>query len=63
MFLHVEGMSCNHCKMAVEKAVLNVEGVTEVSVDLASKRVEIQGEADRRLVKTAIEAAGYQVVD
>jgi len=63
MLLHVEGMSCNHCKMAVEKAVLNVEGVTEVSVDLASKRVEIQGEADQRLVKTAIEAAGYQVID
>ncbi|HMK66174.1 MAG TPA: cation transporter, partial [Thermodesulfobacteriota bacterium] len=31
--LNVEGMKCMHCKMAVEKALKEVPGVTEVKVD------------------------------
>ncbi len=35
--LIVEGMMCNHCKASVEKALSNVEGVSNVNVDLAGK--------------------------
>lgn len=39
--LRVEGMSCNHCKMAVEKALRGVAGVSECSVDLGNKTVMV----------------------
>jgi copper chaperone len=61
--LKVEGMSCGHCKMAVEKALRTIEGVSGVQVDLAAKRVTISGHFDRDSVVKAIEDAGYDVVD
>ncbi|AEF93282.1 copper ion binding protein [Desulfotomaculum nigrificans CO-1-SRB] len=60
--LKVEGMSCNHCKMAVEKAVKAVAGVESVQVNLDKKEVVVNGSADRAQVAKAIEEAGYEVV-
>lgn len=37
----VEGMSCNHCKMSVEKAISAVPGVSACVVDLANKTATI----------------------
>ena len=37
MKVKIEGMSCNHCKMRVEKALKQVQGVDEVQVDLEGK--------------------------
>ncbi len=31
----ITGMSCNHCVMAVSKALKEIEGLEEVNVDLA----------------------------
>lgn len=42
----VEGMSCNHCKMSVEKAIKAVPGVTDCVVDLAAKTATITLNAD-----------------
>jgi copper chaperone len=39
--LTVEGMSCNHCKAAVKKALKKIEGVEEVNVDLVGKKVSV----------------------
>ena len=61
--IHVEGMMCNHCKMAVEKAVSGVPGVTGAEVDLAAKSVSFEGQADLAAVKKAITDAGYEVKD
>ncbi|HHV46144.1 MAG TPA: heavy-metal-associated domain-containing protein [Tissierellia bacterium] len=60
----VEGMSCNHCVMAVTKALKEVNGVSNVNVDLGSKKVEVEGENlnDAKL-KEAVEEAGYDVVE
>ena len=55
----IEGMSCNHCKAHVEKAIAAVEGVTSVTVDLASGRAEVAGTADAERIAAAVEAAGY----
>ncbi len=62
--LFVEGMSCNHCKMRVEKAAAEIEGVKNAQVSLEDKTLEFDG--DQALVdkvKKAVEEAGYQVVD
>ena len=55
----VTGMTCGHCQAAVEAEVGAVAGVTAVHVDLASGRVEVQGDADDAAVRAAIEEAGY----
>lgn len=60
----VEGMSCNHCAMAVTNALKELEGVTNVNVDLDNKKVEVEGAnlVDEQL-KEAVEEAGYDVVE
>ncbi len=42
----VNGMNCNHCKMAVEKALSGVAGVESAVVDLAAKQAVITLSAD-----------------
>jgi Cu+-exporting ATPase len=61
----VEGMTCNHCKMNVEKAALNLEFVKEAVVDLDRKelRVSFDGSgSDIETVKAAVREAGYTPV-
>lgn len=60
----VEGMSCGHCVNHVKNALEEVNGVTNVSVDLASKTAvfETSGDVKDGDVKFAIEDAGYEVV-
>ncbi len=59
--LHVPEMNCKHCKMTVENALKDVQGVDEVKIDLDSRMVGINGEASRASVTRAIENAGYAV--
>lgn len=57
----VPGMHCEHCKVSVETEVTAVPGVSEVTVDLKSKRVEVRGEPlDDAAIRVAIEEAGYE---
>lgn len=59
----VPTISCDHCKRTIEAAAGDVEGVTAAVVDIAAKTVEVRGQADPGLVRAAIEASGYKVVD
>ncbi|MFA4885302.1 MAG: copper chaperone CopZ [Desulfotomaculaceae bacterium] len=62
--LKVEGMSCGHCKAAVEKALKETNGVRDAEVNLTSKAVEVtydQDRVDRAGLVKAIEDAGYDV--
>lgn len=60
--LKIEGMSCNHCKMAVEKALKRVAGVTEATVDLGKQEAVVGGSAQRDALVKAVDEAGYKVV-
>ncbi|MDA8442713.1 MAG: cation transporter [Peptococcaceae bacterium] len=60
--LKVDGMTCMHCKMRVEKALKSVEGVTDAQVDLANKEAVVSGSATREDLAQAVAAAGYNVV-
>ncbi|CAM3432833.1 MULTISPECIES: copper ion binding protein [Brevibacillus] len=60
--LNVEGMSCNHCVMTIEKTLkeLGANG----KVDLAAKTVEVsyeEGAVTVESIKEAIEDQGYDV--
>lgn len=62
--LKVTGMSCMHCKAAVEKAVGAVPGVKTVEADFAGSKVVVSYEGDDNLlakVKGAITQTGYTV--
>ena len=63
--VNIEGMSCNHCKMSVEKAVGSIEGVTNVEVSLENKNAIVKSnvELDEDKIKNAIEEEGFKVVD
>ena len=62
--LLVEGMSCGHCEKAVRNALGELPEVKSVEVDLATKKVVVEGEGlvDDRL-REAIDEAGYEVVE
>ncbi|HZK85058.1 MAG TPA: heavy-metal-associated domain-containing protein [Desulfosporosinus sp.] len=57
--LKVEGMTCNHCKMRVEKALQGVSGVEGVQVDFAGNTAFVSGAADRAQLIKAVVEAGY----
>ena len=60
--LKIEGMTCNHCKMAVEKALQTVPGVDEAVVDLEKKQATVIGSAKREAMVKAVEEAEFTVV-
>jgi Cu+-exporting ATPase len=63
--LTVEGMSCGHCKAAVEKALKNVDGVDNAVVDLGSKTAEVtlSKEVSAEDLTNAVTEAGYEVTE
>jgi len=61
--LKVKGMTCQHCVMAVQKALAYLDGIQKTEVDLAKGEVRFQNPkgiaADK--IREAIETAGFQV--
>lgn len=63
--LNVQGMSCGHCVKAVEGSVGQLEGVSQVTVNLAEAKVEItynESQISLDKIKETIEDQGYDVV-
>jgi copper chaperone len=57
----VSGMSCGHCKAAVEGEVSRMPGVEFVEADLDTKLVLVRGEAlEDEALRAAIDEAGYE---
>ncbi len=55
----IEGMMCNHCRTNVEKALRNIEKVSNVVVDLASGTATVEGDASDATIISAITELGY----
>jgi copper chaperone len=60
----IKGMSCQHCVMAVTRALGALEGIQNVKVDLKTgvATYEEVKTVDHSLVAAAIKKAGYDVV-
>jgi copper chaperone len=59
----VDGMTCDHCRIAVGDEVTKVPGVASVDVDLDRGLVRVHGSAvDPAAVVAAIDEAGYEAV-
>jgi len=58
--LPVEGMTCAGCAGRVERALAAVPGVASASVNLATRRATVEGDAlDPAALRAAVEKAGY----
>jgi copper chaperone len=63
--LTVDGMSCQHCVHAIEKAIRSLAGIDSVDVSLEKKLVTVDfdpGVVNLESIKTAIDDQGYRVV-
>jgi len=56
----VPGISCGHCKTAIEGEVGAIPGVSSVDVDIDTKLVVVVGGTDAA-VRSAIDDAGYDI--
>ena len=56
----VPGISCDHCKRAIETEVSGLAAVESVDVDVEAKLVTVVG-GDDAAIRTAIDDAGYDV--
>ena len=58
----IEGMSCQHCVMAVKKALGGVPGILESNVQVGSASVKYDDtKIKKEDIETKIENAGYTV--
>ena len=57
--LHVIGMTCSHCVRAVTHAVTRVDSQAELQVDLAAKRIRVDGRSTAADLIRVLGPAGY----
>lgn len=58
--LKVSGMTCNHCVMAVTKALGKVPGVESADVSLEKAQAVVKGSADAQALLAAVKEEGYE---
>ncbi|MEB3753931.1 heavy metal translocating P-type ATPase [Acinetobacter sp. MD2(2019)] len=61
--LQIKGMTCASCVGRVEKALAKVEGVTQVSVNLATEQAHIESQIalDNETLEKAVNRAGFDI--
>ncbi len=59
----VTGMTCGHCVASVTEELSAVPGITGVTVDLPTGRVDVSSETplDDNAVRAAVQEAGYEI--
>jgi copper chaperone len=59
----VTGMTCGHCVASVTEEISEIDGVTDVAVDLPTGAVTVTSSKplDSADVRAAVEEAGYQL--
>jgi len=58
---HVSDMTCNHCKMRIEKAISSLKDIESVNINLDEKLVTVKGDAPEKDILQAIHDSGYSV--
>ena len=58
--LKIEGMTCNHCVMAVKNALESVPGTGNVKVDLEKGLATLESNANTADLISAVEEEGYK---
>lgn len=59
--LKIKGMSCQHCVGSVQKALEDINGLSQVSVDLEVGEATFKNEnVDREKITAAISRIGFE---
>lgn len=58
----ISGMDCASCALKIEKELYKLAEVKKVSVDFATGRATVEGEADWQEIEKIVEKFGYRVV-
>lgn len=64
--IKIKGMTCSACSRAVERSLGKMDGVSEVSVNLATEKAAIKYDPEKvslEEIKDRIKKAGYEPVD
>ena len=61
--VRVKGMSCQHCAKTVKKTLEEVDGITNVAVDLETGEVTFEETrpVDNELIREKVRKAGYEL--
>lgn len=61
--LKIEGMTCGHCVMSVQKELAKLLGVKVEKVEIGSASVQFdETKVDQAMLANAVQEAGYKVV-
>ncbi|MDX2428627.1 MAG: heavy metal translocating P-type ATPase [Xanthomonadales bacterium] len=60
--LKIDGMHCASCQRPIEKALRDTPGVSDVSVNLASREVNVDSTVSSDVLVAAIAGAGFEAV-
>lgn len=62
--IYINGMTCEHCVKRVTAALMELQGVEEVSISLAegTAEIKINAEIEDSEIIEAIDEAGYDVI-
>lgn len=63
--IKIKGMSCQHCVASVTKALSEIEGISNVQVNLENGEATYNEETTlpEETIKTSIANIGFEVVD
>ena len=62
--IHVEGMACGHCEIAIQEAVRKLPGVKKAKASKRKKQAVVEydeAQVDLGQITEAIEKTGYDV--
>lgn len=57
----VKEMKCNHCKANVEKAIMNLEGVSSVEINLIDGSVKVYGNVKEEDIIKTVKGIGFDI--
>src|SRR5262245_29659665 len=60
--MDIRGMTCATCVTRVERALSSIPGVDRAEVDFATGQARVEGTAPPGVLRSAVDAAGYEVV-
>ena len=63
--IYVEGMKCNHCSKKVENALLQIDSIEKVKINLEKKEVICFSKEEISIdkIKNKIQEIGYEVLE
>ena len=62
MMVHIDGMSCDNCRIRVENRLNELDGVSaKVNLKKKEAKVSLYRSVDEQTIRNAVEKAGYTV--